>query len=93
MKYKYVDDYIMVQNLMPIELCKSLIRENSLPEKKWSKHSWYNYGQDDSYSMPDKELDIINSTDEQFQQLLKYLREAVQNYQQKLVLYGVLFLM
>ena len=58
MKYKYVDDYIMIQNLMPIELCKSLIRENSLPEKKWSKHSWYNYRQDDSHSMKEKELDV-----------------------------------
>ena len=79
----HVDDYIMVQNLIPTPLCKSLIRESSLPERKWSKHSWYNYGQDDSYSIPDKELDMINSTDEQLQQLLKYLREAVQNYQQK----------
>jgi len=80
---KYVDDYIMVQNLMPVELCKSLIRENSLPERKWSKHSWYNYGQDDFHSRKEKELDVINATEEQFQQLLKYLREAVQNYQKK----------
>ena len=80
----YVDDYIMIQNLIPTQLCKSLIRESSLPERKWSKHSWYNYAQDDVYSMRDKELDIIKSTNEQFQQLLKYLREAVQNYQKKI---------
>jgi len=79
----YIDDYIMIQNLIPTQLCRSLIRESSLPERKWSKHSWYNYGQGDSYSMGDKELDIIYSTNEQFQQLLKYLKEAVQNYQQK----------
>ena len=79
----HVDDYIMVQNLIPTQVCRSLIRESSLPEKKWSRHSWYSYGQDDSYSMPDKELDIIDSTNEQFQQLLNYLREAVHNYQKK----------
>ena len=56
----HVDDYIMVQNLIPTSLCRSLIRESSLPEKKWSQHSWYNYGRDDLSSMPDKELDIIN---------------------------------
>jgi len=79
----HVDDYIMIQNLIPTQLCKSLIRECSLPEKKWSKHSWYYYGRDDSQSLPDKELDIITGTNEQFQQLVKYLGEAVQNYQQK----------
>jgi len=82
-RIEHVNDYIMIQNLIPIQLCKSLIRESSLPERKWSKHSWYNYGRDDFHSKKEKELDIINSTDEQFQQLLKYLGEAVQNYQKK----------
>ena len=79
----HVDDYIMTQNLIPTPLCRSLIRESSLPERKWSKHSWYHYGRDDLYSMPAKELDIINSTYEQFQQVGKYLSEAVQNYQDR----------
>ena len=80
----HVSDYIMIQNLISAPLCRSLIRETSLPESKWSKHSWYNYGRDEQHSnYMDKELDIIDSTNEQFQQLLKYLREAVQNYQKK----------
>ena len=79
----HVSDYIMIQNLISAPLCRSLIRETSLPESKWSKHSWYNYGRDELHSMPDKEPDIIDSTNEQFQQLLEYLREAVQNYQKK----------
>ena len=78
---KYVDDYIMVQNLMPIELCKSLIRENSLPEKKWSKHSWSNY--DQHVSSQKKELDVIYSTREQFKMIEKYLLEALRKYQAK----------
>ena len=79
----HVDDYIMIQNLIPTQVCKYLIKENSLPEKKWSKHSWYNRSLKDSYLLPDKELDVIGSTFEQFPQLLNYLREAVHNYQQK----------
>jgi len=78
-----VDDYIMIQNLIPTPLCRSLIRESSLPESKWSKHSWYNYGRDDLHSMPEKELDIINSTGDQFKSLGNYLGTALQNYQKK----------
>jgi len=79
----HVDDYIMVQNLIPTQLCRSLINESSLPESKWSKHSWYNYGRDDLHSMPEKELDIINSTGDQFKSLGNYLGTALQNYQKK----------
>ena len=78
---KYVDDYSRVQNLMPVELCKSLIRESSLPEKKWSKHSWSRY---DQHASPQKdELDIIYATREQFKMIEKYLLGAIGKYQQK----------
>ena len=79
----HVDDYIMIQNLIPTQLCKSIIRECSLPEKKWSKHSWYDYSRDDSHSMQEKELDVQDSTEDQFKSLRGYLREAVKNYTQK----------
>ena len=79
----HVDDYIMIQNLIPTQLCRSLIRESSLPESKWSKHSWYNYGRNDLHSMPEKELDIVNSTADQFKSLGNYLGTALQNYQKK----------
>ena len=79
----HVDDYILIQNLIPTPLCRSLIRESSLPESKWSKHSWYNYGRDDLHSMPEKELEIVNSTGDQFKSLGNYLGIALQNYQKK----------
>ena len=79
----HVSDYILIQNLIPTPLCRSLIRESSLPESKWSKHSWYNYGRDDLHSMPEKELDVINSTGDQFKSLGNYLGTALQNYQKK----------
>jgi len=78
-----VDDYIMIQNLIPTELCKSLIRESSLPDKKWYKHAWYSYREDDTHSMPDKELDQLISTEDQFKSLGPYLEQAVGNYQNK----------
>ena len=77
----HVDDYIMIQNLIPTQLCRSLIRESSLPERKWSKHSWYSYGLDNLHSMPEKELDVIFSTQDQFKLLGNYLGTALQNYQ------------
>jgi len=80
---KYVDDYIMVQNLMPVELCKSLIRENSLPEKKWSKHSWYSYDQPTSPQKGEEELNSIYAPKEQFKKIEKYLLEALRKYQEK----------
>ena len=83
MKYKYADDYIMVQNLMPIELCKSLIKENSLPEKKWSKHSWHSYDQSTPSKKEEKESDLIYATREQFKMIEKYLLGAIGKYQQK----------
>jgi hypothetical protein len=83
MKYKYVDDHIMVQNLMPIELCKSLIRQNSLPEKQWSKHSWSQYDQNYSPRKAEEELDIIYAPKEQFKMIEKYLLEALRKYQEK----------
>jgi len=80
---EHVNDYVMIQNLIPTHLCKSLIRGCSLPESKWSKHSWYHYGRDDLRSMPEKELDMLNCNNEQFRSVGKYLYDAIQNYQKK----------
>lgn len=77
----YVNDYIMVQNLIPVELCKSLIRESE--KLNWLKHSWASYGQGGQYSMKEKELEIVYSTEDQYKMVSKYLEEALHNYQQK----------
>jgi|TARA_R110002020_G_scaffold219622_2_gene427518 predicted 2-oxoglutarate/Fe(II)-dependent dioxygenase YbiX len=79
----HLDDYIMVQSLIPTQLCRSLIREISLPKSKWSKHAWYHYGTDKKRSRPEKELDVVNATEEQFKLLGKYLVIALQNYRKK----------
>ena len=77
----HVDDYLMTQNLIPPQLCRSLIRESSL--RKWSKHTWYDNTRGTRSSMAEKELDVIDSTPIQFKSLFKYLSIALQNYQKK----------
>jgi len=79
----HVDDYIMIQNLIPTPLCRSLIRESSLPERKWEKHTWYHYGLEDFHSKKEKELDVLSSTEDQFKSLGNFLGKALQNYQKK----------
>ena len=77
----HVDDYIMVENLIPAQLCKSLIKEASL--KKWSKHSWSNYDQESNPQKAEEELDVIDATMEQFKMVEKYLLGIIEKYQQK----------
>jgi predicted 2-oxoglutarate/Fe(II)-dependent dioxygenase YbiX len=79
-----VNDYILlVQNLMPINLCKELIIESSKPEFKWNQHSWYDYGKDNLSSRPTKELEVVSATHEQSQKVEKYLSKALHEYQKK----------
>ena len=37
---KTIEDYIIVKNTIPKELCQSLINENN--KLGWVKHAWYN---------------------------------------------------
>jgi len=84
----HVKDYIIVQNLIPKQLCKSLIIE--CEKLKWIKHNWYDYGKDQIYPMKEKELEVLFSTPGQIQQLNKYLTKALKNYQNKFSLSGAI---
>ena len=77
------NDYILAQNLIPNNLCKELIIESAKPEFKWAQHSWFSYGRDDYTSEKTKELEIVSSTQDQFQKLGKYLGQALKAYQEK----------
>ena len=83
----HVKDYIMIQNLIPKQLCKSIIKECGKLE--WVKHNWYDYGRNQMYSK-EKELEVIFSTPEQIQQLHKYLTKALKNYENKYSLGGAI---
>ena len=37
-----IEEYIYVENHIPVELCEELIDECN--KKEWKKHKWNNYG-------------------------------------------------
>ena len=76
-----VDDYIFITNVIPKELCESLIDEcNKIP---WKKNTWNNYGAGTFESMPTKELDVMPCTQEQQNKITPYLVKALEEYQIK----------
>ena len=76
-----IEDYIYVENHIPVELCKSLIDECN--KKEWKKHTWNNYATGTFESEPTKELDVMNCTKEQQNKITPYLAEALNRYQLK----------
>ena len=76
-----VNDYLMVTNLIPKQLCKSLIIESA--PLKWEMHSWYNYTKNNVSIAPEKNPDAVLSTPNQFQQTTKYLVKSLGEYQKK----------
>ena len=55
-----VEDYIVIKNTIPKELCQSLIDENN--KVGWVKHAWYNNQSEKKYSEETKELSVISCT-------------------------------
>ena len=78
---KTIEDYIYVENHIPVEICESLVDECN--KKEWKKHAWNNYGTGDDISEPTKELDVMACTQEQQNKITPCLKEALENYQVK----------
>ena len=76
-----IEDYIYVENHIPVELFESLIEECN--KKEWKKHTWYDYEKNQSGSMPEKELDVMPCTQEQQNKITPYLIKALEDYQIK----------
>ena len=76
-----VDDYIFVTNVIPKELCESLIDECN--KKEWKKHTWNNYSTGTFESAPTKELDVMPCTQEQQNKITPHLVKALEEYQNK----------
>ena len=76
-----VNDYIMVINSLPKELCEELIDECNT--KEWKKHTWNNYATGTSTSESTKELDVMPCTQEQQNKITPHLIKALEAYQQK----------
>jgi predicted 2-oxoglutarate/Fe(II)-dependent dioxygenase YbiX len=76
-----VNDYILVVNSIPKELCEELIDECN--KRDWKKHQWNDYAAGTFGSMPTKELDVMPCTQEQQNKITLYLAKALQEYQEK----------
>ena len=76
-----IEDYIYVENHIPVELCESLIEECN--KKEWKKHTWNNYAAGTFTSEPEKELDVMPCTQEQQNKITPYLVKALEKYQVK----------
>ena len=76
-----ISDYIFVTNAIPGDLCESLIDECN--KKEWKKHTWYDYGANQSGSEPEKELDVMNCTQDQQNKITPHLVKALEDYQIK----------
>ena len=81
-----VDDYIFITNSIPKDLCESLIDECN--KKEWKKHTWYDYGVNQSSPEPTKELDVMYCTQEQQNKITPYLVKALEDYQDKYAVPG-----
>ena len=81
-----IEDYIIVENTIPKELCKELVNECS--KKEWKKHTWNNYATGTFESEPTKELDVMPCTKEQQKKITPYLIEALGRYQLKVSVPG-----
>ena len=76
-----IEDYIIVENTIPKELCKELIDECN--KKEWKKHTWNNYAEGTFQSEETKELDVMPCTKEQQDKITPYLVKALEEYQIK----------
>ena len=76
-----IEDYIYVENHIPVELCEELIDECN--KKEWKKHIWNSYATGTYGSEPEKELDVMNCTQEQQNKITPYLVKALDEYQIK----------
>ena len=74
-----IEDYIYIENHIPVELCEALIDECN--KKEWKKHKWNNYGAGTFQSEETKELDVISCTQEQQNKITPHLIKALEEYQ------------
>ena len=68
---KTIEDYIYVENHIPVEICESLVDECN--KKEWKKHTWNNYTTGTDSSESTKELDVMPCTQEQQNKITPYL--------------------
>lgn len=76
-----VNDFIMVHNTIPADICKQI--KEQIDAKEWKKHQWFNYQTGTYQSESEKELDVQSITPELQQQMMPLIVNALRAYQDK----------
>jgi len=79
---KQITDYIFVKNIIPEDICKSVVLDIS-SKNVWEKHLWQNYGvTKERPTFPPTELDVAESTPTQNEILYPYMGQALKDYEE-----------
>ena len=76
-----IEDYIYVENHIPVEVCEELIDECN--KKEWKKHTWNHHASGTYASEETKELDVMPCTQDQQNKITPHLVKALEEYQIK----------
>ena len=76
-----VMDYVYVTNVIPSQVCQSVLAE--IRGQEWTKHSWYNYAGNQYSSHKEKELDVLNTNQTLQDTLGPFIYQALQEYMVK----------
>ena len=74
-------DYVLVTNIIPPPVCQAVLKE--IQPQAWTKHSWYNYEDNQYSSQKDKELDVLSTTQQLQDTLAPFIYRAIQEYMVK----------
>ena len=70
-------------NVIPQDVCYRVLKE--IREKRWEKHTWYEYAKNSYESKEQKELDVLPATQELHDTLGQFIFESLQQYMLKYV--------
>ena len=74
-----IQDYIIVVNTIPKDLCKQIVDDCNT--RQWKKHQWNNYTTKTNTSESTRELDVMPSTKNQQNKLKLSISKALDEYQ------------
>ena len=75
-----VNDFVLITNVIDDTICKNFIQ--NIKEQEKQKHHWYTFDTDERYSYPDKEPDIVWSSELQQSMIQPVIKKAVDEYTQ-----------
>ena len=72
-------DYVTIENLIPKDVCETVIKEIEHREE-WKPHEWYNNISDSRYSEETKELDILATEAKTQEMMTPFILQSIEMY-------------